>query len=340
MSSTTSEAGWKVDASGIVRIARSMLFENKSRYAYHLLKDGLEGIPHEDVIDILMGIKTLRNVGREVDLIDGTDEEHIKHLDWMFQGILSYKDKYYQPKMFISNYGWSDIHGVQWSSSLPFGTVNPCDRAKFYGTKEDVIFLLKVQGSTFDFKYSVIFEPCKGEGISDFIVFKYAQQDPQKALDAWMSHHKLIEYGHSQYVKEFNIANPKHWNHGAKPQAIHVVVPEREIPTPKEAPASCGTMTGYIDRQGTFYPSLNPAEALQHRTLAESIGKHHLKLDKNAAECEDILSEKGWLKVGGDIEGKQYCACLKGISQAQRDTLFDYCQAHKLNFNKFIADLH
>jgi phosphohistidine swiveling domain-containing protein len=107
----TEQAGkalhFSIDGALIADVARERFVDKDPEYAYNLLKDGLDGISHEEVLSILSGQKTLVGIN-EIEIVDFDDKEYQDRIKKLTTGIYRHKGKLYQPISYVAAFDAED----------------------------------------------------------------------------------------------------------------------------------------------------------------------------------------------------------------------------------------
>ena len=91
---------------------------------------------------------------------------------------------------------------------------------------------------------------------------------------------------------------------------------------------------GWITPDGDFYG----CHYQDHKDLAKDIFEQKYSLDSNKLDVEQEAENQGWLKFGWTYLIGDYYFPSKKVTQAQKDTLFDWCKIHNKKYPKVIMD--
>lgn len=342
------------------RLARSRLLEEDWTVGVRFIVDGLAGITSEHAYSILSGEKVLVGDSREgFDLVDWEECEeksrYLESLNYLYGDLVSYNNKWWRPYAYVTSFGVEDM-GDDPKAMIPsweqrkmsyadFEPVRRYTRVAHYADNpsKDLVFVYREKS---ELPKVVLFEKVDSPPL--WVENELGGNNDEKGAKAIReSKGRLQERGWNQKYGHLY----KH-NKNYKPRSRKEI--EEELAPIIEGNRICDMIddkpevtdvsydVGYILPDGRFFG----CGYMQHRVLAERIYKHLYNAGQEVRNIEgtDIDAQQELEKIGVVTLFKSILMdspvdtfCSKEITQKQRDTLWDWCQAHKREFPKNIG---
>lgn len=198
-----SKISFTITGDFLTSMSRNWVLEERWDDSVKWLKDSLEGIRYDDIVDILSG--KFRLTGNSKIGIDLEEEEAIvkakyeKGCKFLYEGIYKESEKYYRPYAVVTDYGQADLFKGEadyWNR----GKRIIKGREKFYMRSiKDISFILKYRDKNYNILWELVDKPP---------FWLTTHQEPQKALDEYLEHHHNLEVtGYSTWYPPENTSN-------------------------------------------------------------------------------------------------------------------------------------
>jgi hypothetical protein len=319
----------------ITEHSRSRVLEGEWEDAIRFLRASIIGLGIEDAVSVLSGICRFTGDSKTgLNLQKHTDAKYMEKIDQMYGHYIKLEKKWYVPYAYITSYGQPDFVEIDdiLDNSIPCeGKEIKKSRARYYcKSRNDKIFVLKC-GTDHDL-HTVLFEKASSPPI-----WMDIEKTPQQAVDAATWH--IEEDGfliRNPYVTKQEIDQDDRIV-VENPQKVENHEQKYEKPQIDSALIS---KFGWISPTGDFYGCLYAghielADDIVHTVLMQLDFVNNNQSMNNNAEL--ALEKSGWIKIGGLGNSSFFLHDDSSEpTQSQHDTVFDWCQKHKVDFPDYI----
>lgn len=331
----------------ITEHAQGLVLERDWQRAFAFLRDSFHGeFTDEMCFSVCRGDTRLigdSTVG--IKLKNTPDVEYKSELDRMYSGYLVHSKGFFQPYAFVSNYGEADFSDGRlkygkidyWPDKLssPEHHGDYCQqdiryRPYHYADEpmKDIVIVCKLKRHDMTDNYSVLFRKVEPPPLW---LRNKASRLPQDAVNEYIACYGMFEErGYKQSYGQLSISAANvSIGKSTKEETQEEEEVEPEIPDP-----SLKSAYGWIAPNGDFYG----CQRKGHSYLADCLWDQFYAKDVLKQENSEYnIEQKGWLKVTDScVDGELLLLCEKDLTQAQLDTVFDWCQKHGKNLPKDI----
>lgn len=330
---------FKIEGSFITNHARDLVIEQSFDAAIRFLKESIIDFSYDNCIEIISGKSKLIGVNNLKLVKENKNNENLKKylndLNYLYSNVVLDGNTYFKPYGFISKYSILDVNskflemnkynkwiGLHIPSNLSDAknVAFSLARATFYmkNPRVDKAVICKINNIDYIvlfeeiYNYPIFLNPIKGpnayqksiENVDLIDLSREIQAEAQVLSDSLLSNEKELE-------KE-----PE-----TDPLVLHFQkLIEKGFRQAHDIKSPCG----WLDPKGNIIP----CEYYQHSTLAYVISE---KLNLNSTNLE----QHGYVKLQNNMFFLSFLDYV--VTQSQYDTIFDYCEAHNLDFPQNIS---
>jgi hypothetical protein len=316
---------FKIDGSDLTRLARDLVLEKRWESAILVLVEGLQDFSHDFAYSVLSGKQKLE--GNETDgisLVQDDSIEYINELQSTYGHYYFQNSKWYVPYAIITSFDERDISYMEYqrlpSSSEKFKN-NGWKRALYYANnpKSDLVISLNNVPGTGICLFEIVSNP------PIWMINQLRKNTPQSSYDHYTKHHEIELRGATE--KPFNLAEAVLSTKIQEPdQTLESKTSNTQQVFDLTTKESLDFYCGWILRDGKFYGcGYNGHTDLANEILRQIFG---LETSDGGLHAEN----RGWIKIGYTMwlpaDEETYYSTTKQLTQAQRDTLYDWCSKH------------
>ena len=335
---------FKISGDFITNHARNLIIEGRWEDGLHLLKDCVIGVDYETAVSILSGEKKFEGINtlQLEDENSQTRTEWEEKIKWCFCGIVKRGSEYWRPYAYVDNWCAEDLnrqtmmtnkhhnHSYDGGTTLTKNTVEfnewAIARNNYY--MDDRVNDLATWTEINKNSVAVLWKQVR-------VVPPWIEthRDWQPAIDEfiqlrWLNHRgghtakesKTDTQTDTQTAQETfeDEQEQRYQNEYAQvANRIHV--------------HSLDTTNGWLSPEGV----LIPCKYMEHDFFALVILKEIYGIDDTHSIRGDVLVNRKWVKLQDKMWSKLYKVDFQ-VTQSQYDTIWDYCQKHKLTMLKEI----